>query len=294
MLNFFNEISIMIKLVPVIPENFKMDGGACFGVVPKTIWSKYVPSDENNMVNLSSRCLLVDNGNQRILIDTGLGNKQSEKYYSYFFPFDRIGIEGALQKCGYSPEDITDVILTHLHFDHVGGAMKWDVDGNTPIAVFPNATYYCSKAQWDTANQPNPREKASYHPENYVSLFEQGRLEFIHEDGDFNEDIYLEIKNGHTLGMIVPIINFMDQKIVYTADFIASVFNIPLAYVPSFDIDPVTSMQEKQEFLNRACNDGYVLFFEHDYYNECCRLEKTDKGIKGGESFKLSTLFEKS
>jgi glyoxylase-like metal-dependent hydrolase (beta-lactamase superfamily II) len=159
-----------MKLVPVIPENFKMDGGACFGVVPKSIWSKYLPGDENNMVQLSSRCLLVDSGNRRILIDTGLGHKQSEKYYSYFYLFDRIGLEDALKKNGYSAEDITDVILTHLHFDHVGGAVKWDKDGHTPVPVFPNATYYCSKAQWDTANQPNPREKASYHPENYISL----------------------------------------------------------------------------------------------------------------------------
>lgn len=279
-----------MQLFPVVPENFKMDGGACFGVVPKAIWSKHVPCDENNMVNLSSRCLLADTGDRRILIDTGLGNKQSEKYYSFYYLFDRIGLEKAIEKIGYSPNDITDVILTHLHFDHVGGAVKYAEDGVSPQAVFPNATYYCSKAQWDTANNPNPREKASYFPENYMSLFEEGRLEFIYEDTAFCKGVDLEIKNGHTLGQMIPIISWKGKKVVFTADFIASVMNIPLAYVPSFDIDPVKSMQEKEEFLNRAYEQQYILFFEHDYYNECVLLEKTEKGIRGGNPFTLNQV----
>ena len=279
-----------MQLYPVVPENFKMDGGACFGVVPKAIWSKHVPSDENNMVNLSSRCLLADTGDRRILIDTGLGNKQSDKYYSFYYPFDRIGLEKALENIGYSSTDITDVLLTHLHFDHAGGAVKWAEDGKTPQAVFPNATYYCSKAQWETANNPNPREKASYFPDNYLSLFEEGRLEFIYEDTPFCKDIDLEIKNGHTLGQMIPLISWKGEKVVFTADFIASVMNIPLAYVPSFDIDPVKSMQEKEEFLNRAFEQQYILFFEHDYYNECCKLEKTEKGIRGGNPFALNQV----
>lgn len=279
-----------MQLIPVVPENFKMDGGACFGVVPKSIWSKTVPSDENNMVNLSSRCLLIDTGNKRILIDTGLGNKQSDKYYSYYYLFDRIGIEQAIKNVGYSPEDITDVILTHLHFDHVGGAVKWTEDGKSTQAVFQNATYYCSKAQWDTANNPNPREKASFHPENYLSLFEEGRLEFIYSDSEFCEGIQLEIKNGHTLGLVIPVIDYKDHKIVYTADFIASMLNIPLAYVPAFDIDPVQSMKEKDEFFKKAVNNNYVLFFEHDYYHECCTLEQTEKGVRGGKTFLLKDI----
>jgi glyoxylase-like metal-dependent hydrolase (beta-lactamase superfamily II) len=286
----FFKLLIQMHLIPVIPENFKMDGGACFGVVPKSIWSRTVPSDENNMVNLSSRCLLIDTGSRRILIDTGLGNKQSEKYYSFYYLFNRIGIEGALNQAGYSAHEITDVILTHLHFDHVGGAVKWSENKESLQPVFPNATYYCSEAQWKTANDPNPREKASYHPENYVSLYEEGRLELIHENSEFCEGINLEIKNGHTVGQIIPIIDYKGHKLVYTADFIASMLNIPLAYVPSFDIDPVQSMKEKEEFLIRGLENNYILFFEHDYYHECCTLELTEKGVRGGKVFYLKDI----
>jgi glyoxylase-like metal-dependent hydrolase (beta-lactamase superfamily II) len=279
-----------MKLIPIIPECFKLDGGACFGVVPKSIWSKHVVSDENNLVNLSSRCLLVDAGNRRILIDTGLGDKQSEKYFSFFHLFDRIGLKEALRLNGYSTESITDVILTHLHFDHVGGAVKWKEDTQVPEAVFPNATYYCSKAQWDEAMNPNPREKASYFPENYISLFEDGRLEFIHEEGPFSDEIFIEIKNGHTRGLLVPVISYNNRKIVYTADFIATRFNIPLAYVPSFDVEPLKSIEEKEEFLKRAVEDDYILFFEHDHQHECCTLEWTPKGVRAAESFSIQSI----
>ena len=279
-----------MKLFTIVPENFKMDGGACFGVVPKSIWSRHVPCDDNNMINLSSRCLLIDTDDRRILIDTGLGNKQSEKYYSYFHIFDRIGLEKAIESQGYHTDDITDVILTHLHFDHIGGAVKWSGDGKMPVPVFPNATYYCSKAQWETANNPNPREKASYFPENYMPLFEKGRLELIHNNTSFCKGIDLEIKNGHTLGQIIPYVHYNGRTVVYMADFISSVFNIPLAYVPSYDVDPVKSMNEKDEFLKRAVDKGYILFFEHDYYYECCSLEKTPKGIRAKETFTLKDI----
>lgn len=279
-----------MKLFTIVPENFKMDGGACFGVVPKSIWSKHVPCDDNNMVILSSRCLLIDTGDRRILIDAGLGNKQSEKYYGYFHLFDRVGLEKAIDGQGYKPEDITDVILTHLHFDHVGGAVKWAKDGKTPVPVFPNATYYCSKAQWDTANYPNPREKASYFPENYVPLFEEGRLELIHNNTTFCKGIDLEIKNGHTLGQLIPFIHHNGRTLVYMADFIPYVLNIPLAYVSSYDVNPVKSMEEKDEFLKRAVKEDYILFFEHDYYYECCSLEETPKGVRAKETFKLTDI----
>lgn len=259
-------------------------------MVPKAMWSKIVPADENNLVNLSSRCLLVDTGSRCVLIDTGLGNKQSEKYYSHYHIFERIGLESALEQKGYRTDDITDVILTHLHFDHVGGATIWDPN-NKAVAVFANATYYCSKAQWDTALNPNPREKASYFQENYLDLYESGRLELIHEDGNFCEGIDLEIKYGHTQGLLVPLIKYSNQTtIVYTGDFIPTVLNVPLAWVPAFDIDPLVSMQEKEEFLNRALENRFVLFFEHDYYNQCCNLVQTDKGIKAGDIFTLSDI----
>ncbi len=261
-----------MKLFPVIAEYFKMDGGACFGVVPKSIWQKHVPVDENNMVPLSSRCLLADTGDRLILVDTGMGNKQSEKFFSYFFRFGEENLENSFEKLGYRFEQVTDLILTHLHFDHVGGAVKWGEDGKTPETVFPNATYYCTKTQWDWAMNPNPREKASYFEENMLPLFENGQLEFIHEDGPFCEGVNLEIKDGHTKGQIVPVFDYKGRKIVFTADFIASVLNIPLPYVPSYDVDPIKSMEEKEEFLNRALKENMVLFFEHDYQHECCTL----------------------
>lgn len=264
-----------------------MDGGACFGVVPKTIWEKYVKADENNMIPLASRCLLADTGDKKILVDVGMGNKQSEKFFSYYHLFGEDSLEKSLASHGYTPEDITDVILTHLHFDHVGGAVKWAEDGKTPLLTFPNATYYCSKKQWDTAMDPNPREKASYFSENLLPLYESGHLEFIHEEGPFCEGVFLEIKDGHTVGQIIPVFDYQGRKLAFMADFIASVGNIPLAYIPSFDIDPVLSMEEKREFLDRAVEQDYILFFEHDYDNECCTVEKTSKGVRARDIFRL-------
>ncbi len=276
-----------MKLFPVVAENFKLDGGACFGVVPKTIWEKYVQADENNMIPLASRCILADTGDRRILVDAGMGDKQSDKFFSYYHLFGDHSLEKSLAQHGYGTDQITDVILTHLHFDHVGGAVKWAEDGKTPRLVFPNATYYCSRKQWDTAMQPNPREKASYFEENIMPLYDSGHLEFIHEEGPFCQGVFLEIKNGHTEGQIVPFFDHKGRKVVFMADFIASVGNIPLAYIPSFDIDPVLSMEEKEEFLNRAEQEDYVLFFEHDYDNECCTVARTPKGVRAKDIFTL-------
>ncbi len=276
-----------MKLFTITPECFKMDGGACFGVVPRSIWEKYVKPDEKNMIPLSSRCMLADTGDRVILIDAGMGNKQSDKFFSYYYLFENIGLERALAECGYTPDQVTDVILTHLHFDHCGGAVKWAEDGKTPELVFPNATHYCSKSQWDTAMQPNPREKASYFEENMMPIYKSGHLEFIHEEGLLCNGVYLEIKNGHTAGLIVPVFDYRDRKVVFGADFIAATYNIPLAYVPGFDINPVLSMEEKREFLERAVREKYVLVFQHDYDNECCTLKDTPKGVRHDEIFTL-------
>ncbi|MBW6498827.1 MAG: MBL fold metallo-hydrolase [Bacteroidales bacterium] len=279
-----------MKLFPILAEHFKMDGGACFGVVPKTIWQKFLPADENNLVKLSSRCLLADTGNRLILIDTGMGNKQSEKYFSFFHRFGEENLESSFRKFGYSFDQVTDVILTHLHFDHVGGAVKKGEQPDTFEAVFPNANYYVSKAQWDWAQDANPRESASYFPENYLPLFENGQLEFIHDEGPFCEGIFLEIKNGHTRGLIVPVIDYKGRKVVFTGDFIAQVHNLPLPYVPGFDVEPLVSMKEKEEFLERAVENNYVLCFQHDHFNECCNLVRTDKGIRQKDLFTLADL----
>ncbi len=267
-----------------------MDGGACFGVVPKAIWQNFAEADENNLIPLASRCLLADTGNRIILVDTGMGNKQSEQFFSHYHVFGNETLTGSLARHGYLPEQITDVILTHLHFDHVGGAVRWSDDGLTPELVFPNATHYCTRSHWESAMAPNPREKASYFEENLMPLYDSGKLTFIEEEGSFCPGVSLEIKNGHTIGQIVPLFDYHGRKLVYMADFIASAANIPLPYIPSFDIDPVLSMKEKEEFLQRAFRNEYVLFFEHDYDNECCILKQTPKGIRPGELFPLAKL----
>lgn len=262
-------------------------------MVPKTVWGKHVASDENNKIPLSTRCLLVDTGERLILFDTGMGNKQGEKFFSYYFLFGNESLEKSFRELGYSFDQVTDVVLTHLHFDHVGGALRWGADGKKAEPVFPNATHYCSKEQWEWAMNPNPREKASFFPENYMPLFESGRLELIHGEGPFCPGVYLTLKNGHTRGQIIPVIDYKGHKLVFTADFIASVLNIPLAYVPSFDIEPLVSMKEKEVFYKEALQQDFVLMFQHDYVNECCTLELTPKGVRAKEIFKLEDLDER-
>lgn len=279
-----------MKLYPVVAEYFRMDGGACFGVVPKTIWSKHIEADENNMIPISSRCLLADTGQRLILIDAGMGNKQSDKFFGYYHIFGGHSLEQSLKQLGYRPEQVTDVILTHLHFDHVGGAVRWGADGQTPEMVFPNATYYCSKEQWDWAMNPNPREKASYFKENFVPIYESGQLEFLHEGGRFCDGVDLLVKHGHTRGQVIPVFDYKDHKIVFMADFIASVLNIPIPYVPAFDIDPLTSMKEKDAFLKGILNQNYVLFFQHDYDHECCTVAETPRGIRADKVFRLNEM----
>ncbi|HSV87722.1 MAG TPA: MBL fold metallo-hydrolase [Bacteroidales bacterium] len=279
-----------MTIYPIIAERFKMDGGAVFGVVPKTIWQKQLPADEFNLVNLASRCLLADTGKRLILVDTGMGNKQSEKFFSYFYKFGPENLESSFAQAGYTFGQVTDVILTHLHFDHVGGALRNGERQDNYFPVFPNATYYVSKEQWDWAMSPNPREKASFLPENYLPLYEGGRLEFIYEEGEFCEGVTLEIKNGHTRGLIIPIFDYKGRKLVFTSDFISMVYHLPLPYVPAFDIEPIVSMREKAEFLERAVHNDFVLFFQHDHLNECCTLIRTGKGIQIKDVFPLSDL----
>ena len=279
----------MMKLNVINTENFKLDGGASFGVVPKSLWSKTVPSDENNMVDVCNRLLLIESDGHKILIDTGIGNKQDEKYLSHFHISGNTLEQGLAEK-GFSSDDITDVILTHLHFDHVGGSVKYNDDRLKLHPVFPNAIYYCSKEQWDWAINPNPREKASYLNENYIPLYESGHLEFIHEEQELFENIYLKIYNGHTQGQIIPMINYNGRKIVFMADFIASVTHVPLPYIPSFDVQPLLSLQEKADFYKKALEENYVLFFEHDSQNECCTLQMTEKGVKPKDVFDFKDL----
>ena len=268
-----------MKLYSFICDKFKLDGGACFGVVPKSVWQKICLPDENNMIDIVNRLLLIETDKRKILIDTGMGNKQDEKYFAYFYLSGEYSLEKSLASVGFRTDDITDVIFTHLHFDHCGGAVKYNADRTSLELTFKNAIHWCSRAQWECATKPNAREKASYHKENFMPVFESGKLQFIDVERELYKDIYLKIVNGHTEGQVIPMIRYNNKTIVFVADFIAAVGNIAVPYIPAFDTRPLISMKEKEEFLNEAVTNNYILFFEHDYLNECCTLQKIEKRI---------------
>ncbi|NPA36481.1 MAG: MBL fold metallo-hydrolase [Chlorobi bacterium] len=278
-----------MKLYKIETENLMTDGGATFGVIPKVMWQKQYPADDDNYCNLTMRSLLVDTGDRRILIDTGIGNKQSEKFYSYYRLNGDATLLGSLNEAGYSPEEITDVILTHLHFDHDGGHVIRDSEGNLKL-LFSNARHWTTKAQWSNYLNPNIREGAVYFPEDMMPVKEAGKLKIIEEEGEYIPGIEFRIFNGHTPGMIVPVITYKNTKVIYGADLIPLMANIPLPWVSAYDLYPLISIEEKKKLLNEAYENGYVLFFEHDLYNECCTLIKTDKGIKPGKPFDLSEI----
>jgi glyoxylase-like metal-dependent hydrolase (beta-lactamase superfamily II) len=279
-----------VKIHIIDPGSFKLDGGATFGVVPKTLWSKVYPSDENNLCLFALRLLLIETGGRKILFDTGIGNKQSEDFYKYYFRRGHHSIERALQEKGFHPDDITDVVLTHLHFDHVGGAVKISGMG-TYAPTFKNATYFVSKRQWDWALQPNLREKASYLNENILPLKERNVVQFIHQNLEFVPGIELRLFSGHTDGLIVPFIHYKDKIFVYTNDLLALSPQIPSSWVCGYDTKPLVSMQERSLFFAEATEKNYYLVFQHDFYTECCTLKNTEKGVRIKETYRLSDLF---
>ncbi len=276
-----------MKLYVINAENWKIDGGVSFGVVPKTIWNNLYPADDRNLINISSRCLLIEENSRLILIDTGMGNKRDEKYYSYRYLFGNDSLEKNIKKYGFSFDDISDVIFTHLHDDHVGGSVKYN-ERNDLELVFKNADFWVTKDQWNWAVHPNKRESASYFKDNFIPLLQSGKLHFIENQVKFYENIYLRIYNGHTQGQIIPMINYNGKIIVFMADFIPSAAHIPLPYIASVDIQPLITLKEKEIFLNEAVSKNYILFFEHDYYNECCTVKNTEKGIRCDKCFNLS------
>jgi glyoxylase-like metal-dependent hydrolase (beta-lactamase superfamily II) len=269
---------------------FKLDGGAMFGVVPKTIWNKTNPADENNLCTWAMRCLLVEDGNRLILIDTGIGNKQDPKFFSHYYLHGDASLDSSLTKHGFNTDDITDVFLTHLHFDHVGGAVK-RVDEKL-IPAFKNATYWSNKQHWDWAVNPNDREKASFLKENILPIQESGQLKFIDtEDGvQFTNDFNVRFVSGHTDSMMLPLIGYKGRKILYMADLLPSIGHLPLPYVMAYDMFPLKTLNEKKIFLNEALEKEYILYFEHDPVNECCTLQQTEKGIRVKDVFKLNEL----
>ena len=277
---------------------FKLDGGAMFGVVPKSIWNKTNPADENNLCTWALRCMLIVSGNRTILIDTGMGHKQDAKFFSHYHLSETKTIAEALAEHGFLPEAITDVLLTHLHFDHVGGAVNSD-NGALKLAL-PNATYWVSAPQWDTAIHPNRREKASFLKENIMPLMESGQLKLIElppfksdnslQEIHFAENISCIVVNGHTQGMLLPKINYGPHQIVYMADLLPSVGHLPIPFVMGYDMQPLFTLNEKEIFLNEASTKNYTLFFEHDPVNECCDVHMTEKGIRAKNCFTINDL----
>ena len=279
-----------MKLYSINAGHFKLDGGAMFGVVPKSMWKKLNPPDENNMCNWAMRCLLIKDEGRLILIDNGMGNKQDEKFFGYYYLNGDDTIEKSLAKYGFSKEDITDVFLTHLHFDHCGGSIERVDDKLVP--AFKNATYWSNESHWQWAVHPNDREKASFLKENIIPIQESGKLKFIEtkQGIEFTKNVNLRFVNGHTESMMLPQIKYKDKTIVYMADLLPSVAHIPIPYVMAYDTRPLETLVEKKSFLTEALEKEFVLFFEHDPEIECCSLEQTIKGIRSKETFKLESL----
>jgi glyoxylase-like metal-dependent hydrolase (beta-lactamase superfamily II) len=269
---------------------FKLDGGAMFGVVPKTIWNKLNPADENNLCTWAMRCLLIEDDNRRILVDTGIGDKQDEKFFGHYHLENIRTLPDLLHEIGLKPEDITDVFLTHLHFDHCGGAVA-RTNGQLTTA-FPNATYWSNTEHWKWATEPNDREKASFLKENILPIADSGQLKFIDvkQGVRFSKNITVRFANGHTQAMMLPQLNFNGKTIVYMADLLPSTGHIPIPYVMAYDMQPLVTLNEKKSFLQEAADNNYALFFEHDPVNECCDLQRTEKGIRAGRTFRLSEL----
>lgn len=279
-----------MQIYSIPTGHFKLDGGAMFGVVPKSLWSKQYPADENNMIDMVMRCMLVVDGERRILINNGIGDKQNEKFFSRFYLSGEDSLVGSLAVHGYTPDDITDMFLTHLHFDHCGGSVKYNDSKNGFELTFPNATYHISSAQWNWAMHANKRESASFLIENIKPIEESGKLKLFDREGEIFPNFNVKFYNGHTDGQAIPFIKYKDKTIVFTSDVLPTKAHVPLPWIMSYDTRPLITLDEKEAFLNEAVNNQYILFLEHDAYNECFILEKTEKGIKPGESFKLETV----
>ncbi len=269
---------------------FKLDGGAMFGVVPKTIWNKTNPADENNLCTWAMRCLLIENENRLILIDNGIGDKQDAKFLSHYYLHGDDTLDKSLKKLGFCKNAITDVILTHLHFDHCGGSIIRE--GGKLVPAFKNATYWSNQEHWDWATKPNAREKPSFLEENILPIKESGQLKFVPniEGFHFLDDIKIGFAYGHTHAMMLPQINYKGKTLVYMADLLPSVGHIPLPYVMAYDMFPLKTLNEKKLFLAEACEKNYILFLEHDAINECCTLKMTEKGIRLNQTFKLTAI----
>ncbi len=285
-----------MKLYPINAGNFKLDGGAMFGVVPKSLWNRTNPADSNNMIDIAARCLLIEDGDRLILIDTGMGNKQSEKFYGYYFLWGDDSLDKSLAKYGFHRDDVTDVFMTHLHFDHCGGSIQWNKEKTGYEPAFKNAHFWSNADHWYWATQPNRREKASFLKENILPMEESGQLKFTELPQDkvlknslLGFDIFFA--DGHTDKQMIPMINYKGKTICFMADLLPTTGHLPLPFVMGYDTRPLLTLDEKELFLNKAADHNYYLFLEHDAHNEIITVKHTEKGVRLNEVFTCNTIF---
>lgn len=280
-----------MKIYPIQSGNFKLDGGAMFGVVPKSIWGKTNPSDSQNLIPMSTRCLLIEDGERLILVDTGLGSKQTEKFFSHYALFGNFSLDSSLAAQGFHRDEITDVFLTHLHFDHCGGSIQWNRDRTGYEPAFKNANFWSNQQHWDWAVHPNSREKASFLKENILPIQESGQLNFVSENPFQQLGFDVIIMDGHTEKQMLPKISYQGKTIVFMADLLPTTGHIPLPYIMGYDIRPLQTLKEKKDFLNEAADNEYFLFLEHDAYSEICTVKHTEKGVRLKATYQFKDLF---
>jgi len=280
-----------MKIYPIQTGNFKLDGGAMFGVVPKSIWQKTNPADSNNMIDMGMRSLLIENGNKLTLIDTGMGNKQSDKFFGYYYQFGDFSLDTSLASYGFHRDDITDVFLTHLHFDHCGGSIQWNKNQTGYEPSFKNAKFWSNQEHWNWATNPNPREKASFLEENILPIQESGQLNFISENSFQQVGFDVLKMDGHTEKQMLPKVFYQGKTIIFMADLLPTIGHIPVPYVMGYDTRPLVTIKEKEAFLSEAADNEYFLFLEHDAYSEICTVQHTNKGVRLKETHKFKDIF---
>ena len=280
-----------MKIYPIQTGNFKLDGGAMFGVVPKSIWQKTNPADSNNMIDMGMRSLLIEDGNKLILIDTGMGNKQSDKFFGYYYQFGDFSLDTSLASYGFHRDDITDVFLTHLHFDHCGGSIQWNKNQTGYEPAFKNAKFWSNQEHWNWATNPNPREKSSFLEENILPIQESGQLNFISENSFQQVGFDVLKMDGHTEKQMLPKVFYQGKTIIFMADLLPTIGHIPVPYVMGYDTRPLLTIKEKEAFLSEAADNEYFLFLEHDAYSEICTVQQTNKGVRLKETHKFKDIF---